>query len=105
MHEGCLRPLVIHESWKDISACFGHNDDITSQLVIELSDAVQHPQIKVVFIRAIKDQVEIQHLYQESQARRGDEIAYELRRDVDWSSKTATRGLKTSYNGKFSSDG
>jgi len=45
-----------------------------------------------VFIRAIKDQDEIQHLYQESQARRGDEIAYELRRDVDWSSKTATRG-------------
>jgi hypothetical protein len=44
-------------------------------------------------------------LYEESQARRGDEIAYELRREVDWSSKHATLGLKTSYNGTFSSDG
>jgi hypothetical protein len=58
-----------------------------------------------VFIRAIQDRNEIQRLYEESQARRGDEIAYELRRDVDWSSKMATHGIESSYNGKFSSDG
>jgi hypothetical protein len=64
-----------------------------------------YPRIKKVFIRATQDQVEIQRWYEESQARRGDEIAYELRREVDWSSRFATRGLETSYNGKFSSDG
>ena len=58
-----------------------------------------------MFIRAIQDQHEIQRLYEESQARRGVEIAYELRREVDLSSKNATRGIETSYNGKFSSDG
>ena len=57
-----------------------------------------------MFIRAIQDQNEIQRLYEESQARRGDEIAYELRREVDWSSRMATLGIESSYNGKFSSD-
>ena len=59
---------------------------------------VQYPHVKTVFIRAIQDQNEIQRLYEESQARRGDEIAYELRREVDWSSRFATHGLETSYN-------
>ena len=77
----------------------------TAKLVSGSSNEVQHPRIKTVFIRAIQDQHEIQLLYEESQARRGDEIAYELCREVDWSSKMATRGLETSYNGKFSSDG
>ena len=58
-----------------------------------------------MFIRAIQDQHEIQRLYEESQARRGVEIAYELRREVDLSSKNGTRGIETSYNGKFLSDG
>jgi hypothetical protein len=59
------------------------------------------------YIRAIpiQDQDEIQRLNEESQARRGDEITYELRREVDWSSKMATLGLETSYNGLFSSNG
>ena len=69
-----------------------------------LSEAVQHPRVKTVFIRAFQNQDEIQRLYEESQARRGDEIAYELRREVDLSSKHATRGIETSYNGKFSSN-
>jgi hypothetical protein len=74
-------------------------------LVTESNDAVQHTRIKTVFIKAIKDRDEIQHLYQVSQARRGEEIAYKIRREFDWSSKYATRGLEISFNGKFSSDG
>jgi hypothetical protein len=58
-----------------------------------------------VFIRAIQNQDEIQRLYEESQARRGDEIAYERRREVDWSSRFATRGIEASHNGKFSGNG
>ena len=58
-----------------------------------------------MFIRAIRDQDEIQRLYEESQARKGDEIAYELRKEVDLSSVHATRGIEISYNGKFSSNG
>ena len=58
-----------------------------------------------MFVRAINDEHEIQRLHEESQARRGEEIAYELRREVNWSSKHATRGIEISYNGKFSSNG
>ena len=88
-----------------VETCFGHVSNFSAKLVIESRDAVQNPRVKTVFIRAIQDQNEIQRLYEESQARRGDEIAYELRREVDWSSKHATLGLETSYNGTFSSDG
>jgi hypothetical protein len=63
-----------------------------------------YPRIKKVFIRATQDQVEIRRWYEESQEN-GAEIAYELRREADLSSKLATRGIETSYNGKFSSDG
>ena len=44
-------------------------------------------------------------MYEESQARNGDAIAYELRREADMLSNKATRGLEMSYNGKFSSNG
>jgi hypothetical protein len=88
-----------------VETCFGHVSNFSAKLVIESRDAVQNPRVKTVFVRAIQDQDEIQRLYEESQARRGDEIAYELRREVDWSSKYATLGLETSYNGTFSSDG
>ena len=63
-----------------------------------------YPRIKKVFIQATQDQVEIRRWYEESQEN-GAEIAYELRREADLSSKMATRGIETSYNGKFSSDG
>ena len=63
-----------------------------------------YPRIKKVFIQATQDQVEIWRWYEESQEN-GAEIAYELRREADLSSKMATRGIETSYNGKFSSDG
>ena len=64
-----------------------------------------YPRIKKVFIRATQDQVEIRRWYEESQENDGADIAYELRREADLSSKMATRGIETSYNGKFSSDG
>ena len=62
-----------------------------------------YPRIKKVFIQATQDQVAIRRWYEESQEN-GAEIAYELRREADLSSKMATRGIETSYNGKFSSD-
>ena len=74
-------------------------------LVIGSSDAVQHPRVKKVFVRAIQDQHEIQRLYEESQERRGEDIAYALRMEIDLSSHFSTRGIEASYNGKFSSDG
>ena len=58
-----------------------------------------------MFLKAIQDEHEIQRLHKESQARRREEIAYELRREVDWSSKHATRGIEISFNSKFSSNG
>jgi len=80
-----------------------------SNLVTGSSDAVRYPRMGMeIYIRAFiiqDDQGEIQGLYEESQARNGDAIAYELRREADMSSKFATRGLEMSYNGKFSSNG
>ena len=81
----------------DLVTCYGKSISFSSNLVIESSEAVQHPRVKTVFIRAIQNQDEIQRLYEESQERKGDEIAYQLRREVDMSSKYTTRGIETSY--------
>ena len=89
--------LVLSDSDNDV-------DYLKTKLVIGSRDAVMHPRIKKVFIRATQAQVEIQRWYEESQEN-GAEIAYELRREADLSSKMAARGIETSYNGKFSSDG
>ncbi len=75
----------------DLVTCYGKSISFSSNLVIESSEAVQHPRVKTVFIRAIQNQDEIQRLYEESQERKGDEIAYQLRREVDMSSKYTTR--------------
>ncbi len=60
-----------------------------------------------MFIQAIQDQDEILCLHEESQdrSRRGDEIAYKLCREGDWSSPLVTHGLlEASFSGNFSSN-
>ncbi len=91
---------------KHFLECYGRttDDSFTSNLVIGSRDAVMYPRIKKVFIRTTQDQVEIRRWYEESQEN-GAEIAYKLRREADLSSKMATRGIETSYNGKFASNG
>ena len=109
LHKGRLVPLIVHTGFKHIYECYGKVMSFKSNLVTGSSDAVKYPRMGMeVYIRAIiiqDDQGEIQGLYEESQARNGDAIAYELRREADMSSKFATRGLEMSYNGKFSSNG
>jgi hypothetical protein len=105
MFLGCLRPLIVHDSWRNVNDCYGKITTFTSNICIESSDAVQHPRVGRVFIKVIKNEQEILRLYEETQARRGEDIAYSLRREVDFSSRNCSRGIEVSYNGNFSSDG
>jgi hypothetical protein len=101
----CLCPLIVHDSWRNVYDSYGKVDAFTANICTESSDAVQHPRIGKVFIKVIKNEQEILRLYEESQARRGEDIAYSLCREVDYSSNNCSRGIELLYNGKFSSDG
>jgi hypothetical protein len=103
---GEFLPIMLHPEIQHVRNTYGKNGPSFTSSMVEKTPFLQHCRVKKVFIKGFKlpgDEKELNLLFQHAEERRGEDIAYKLRKEVDL--MHANPGVLVSNNGKFAEKG
>ena len=103
---GEFLPIMLHPDIRHVRNTYGGiGSSFTSSMVMK-TPFLQHNRVKKVFVKGFKlpgDEKVLDLLFQHTEERGGEDIAYKLRKEVDL--LNASPGFFVSNNGKFAEQG
>jgi hypothetical protein len=102
---GEFLPIIVHPNFHHIRTTYGNCSSFTSSMV-EKTPFLPHSRVEKVFLKAFKsheDEKVLDLLFQHAERRGGEDIAFNLRKEVDL--MLASPGVFVTNNGKFAEKG
>jgi hypothetical protein len=104
--DGKFLLICVHPDLRHVKKTYGRMGTSFSSSMIIKTPFLPHPRVKKVFLKAFqsyKDENELNLLFQQAEERGGDDISFNLRKEVDL--LNASPGVFVSNNGKFAEQG